>query len=147
MKILIISVGKKHDETIKGAILEFEKRINVHFSLDWQIIPSDSKEGEGKKIKNSFKDGDFVIVLDENGKELNTKEFAQNLEKHISSGVKRLVFVIGGAYGLHSEVLLSASFTWSLSRLTFPHQVVRLILIEQIYRAISIINGGKYHHE
>lgn len=147
MKIIIISVGKKHQESIKDAIFEFEKRISNQFSVEWKIIPSDTVDKEGKKIVGLCKEGDFVFALDEGGEELTTIDFSQKLQKNISSGVKGLVFVIGGSYGLSQEVLSRANFILSLSKLTFPHQIVRLILVEQIYRALSILNGSKYHHE
>lgn len=147
MKLFIISVGKKHDEMMREGIVEFEKRISAYYELEWRIIPSSSEQEEGRKILESVKDGDVLVVLDEKGKELSTKEFGEAIQKNLNSGIKRLVFVIGGAYGLSPEVISKAHILWSLSRLTFPHQLVRLILVEQIYRAISILNGSKYHHE
>lgn len=147
MKILIISPGKKHDEWIKEGILLFEERIALEYPIEWNIFPSSSPEEEGKKIVSLIKDGDAVIVLDEKGKEYDTKSFSGEIQKYLNAGIKRLVCVIGGSYGVTSFVLSQARVVWSLSRLTFPHQLVRLILVEQIYRALSILKGSKYHHE
>jgi len=147
MKILLISVGKKHDEMVREGILEFEKRISAYYPVEWKIIPSSTISDESEAIQKSFKDDDFVIALDQKGKEIETREFSERLDTLFGQGGKRMIFVIGGAYGLEGSVLARANFTWSLSKLTFPHQLVHLILLEQLYRAISILKGSKYHHE
>ncbi len=147
MKILLISVGKKHDETVEAGILEFEKRLGADHSIEWKIIPSSVMKEEGEAILKSLKEDDFVVALDQKGKEMETREVSEWLNKLQGQGIKRLVFVIGGAYGLDGSVLARANFTWSLSKLTFPHQLVRLVLLEQLYRAFSILKGSKYHHQ
>lgn len=147
MKILIISVGKKHDDTVQAGILEFEKRLGVDHSIEWKIIPSSTMKDEGEIIERTFKEGDFIVALDDKGKEMETREVSEWINKIQVEGTKRLVFVIGGSYGLDSSVFTKARVRWSLSKLTFPHQLVRLILVEQLYRAFSILKGSKYHHE
>lgn len=147
MKIGIVSVGKKHDDIVKAGILEFEKRISAHHQVEWKIIPTSSKEEEGGNILEYIKGDDVVIVLDEKGLALSTKDFSEVLQKNLNQGIKRLLFVIGGAYGVSPDVISRANVALSLSKLTFPHQLVRLILVEQLYRALSILNNGKYHHE
>ncbi|MFM2357615.1 MAG: hypothetical protein RJA61_352 [Candidatus Parcubacteria bacterium] len=147
MKILIISVGKKHDDTVQAGILEFEKRLGADHVIEWKIIPSSTMRDEGEIIERAFKEGDFIVALDDKGKEMETREVSEWLNKIQVEGSKRLVFVIGGSYGLDSLVFTKARVSWSLSKLTFPHQLVRLILVEQLYRAFSILKGSKYHHE
>lgn len=147
MKIFIISVGKKHDEIVQEGIVEFEKRLGANHDIEWRIIPSSSIKDEAEAIQKSFKEGDCIVALDEKGKEVTTKELSEWLDKKQVDGVRRLVFVIGGAYGLEDSILNQSHLKWSLSKLTFPHQLVRLILLEQVYRAFSILTGSKYHHE
>ena len=105
------------------------------------------KEKEGKKILESLKEGDYTVLLDEKGKELRTVEFSTWLGTRLMQPGKRLVFVVGGAWGFAEEVYTKADMKISLSKMTFPHQLVRLIFIEQLYRALSIIKGSPYHHE
>jgi 23S rRNA (pseudouridine1915-N3)-methyltransferase len=146
MKILIISPGKGHDYSVADGIEEFQKRIEKKFSVEWATPTADTKEKEGTAILKLIKDGDFVVLLDERGKDIDTPGFANLLDKHMQSGTKRLVFIIGGAFGVDESVKEKANTTLKLSSLVFPHMLVRLILIEQLYRAISILEGGKYHH-
>lgn len=147
MKICIISVGKKHDEMIKMGVLEFEKRISANYKIEWKIIPTSSKEEEGEKILSCTKNDDILIVLDEKGLNLSTRDFSKILQEKLNQGTKRLVFVIGGSYGISQNIISRANILWSLSKLTFPHHLVRFILVEQIYRAFSILENSKYHHE
>lgn len=157
MKYLFISVGKERDDLLGEAVDEFTRRIGHSVSVSWKVLPQ-SKQGsasgaalaaneEGKAILRQFAPGDFIVILDEKGKGMTSPELATLLEKKTVEGVKRIVFVIGGAYGISEEVKQKAQFLWSLSPLTFPHQMARLILSEQIYRALSILSGSKYHHE
>ncbi len=145
--MLFISVGKKNEKSIAQGIEDYTKRISRYFKTEWKIILSSSTEDEAEKILKSFQPGDFVIALDEKGKELSTKELSQFLEKRMIAGDKRLVFIIGGSYGLDEKILEKVHFKWSLSRLTFPHQLVRLIMSEALYRAISVIKNEPYHYE
>ena len=145
MKILIISPGKGHDHTVADGIAEYEKRVRK-FNLEWNFPRPGSKETEGAAILKTLKQGDVVVLLDERGKDVDTPGFAKLLAAHEQQGTKRLVFVIGGAFGVSDEVAKRADITLSLSSLVFPHMLARLILVEQLYRAQSILEGGKYHH-
>jgi 23S rRNA (pseudouridine1915-N3)-methyltransferase len=157
MKFQIITVGKKHDKNLENYISDFEKRIKTHFALEWTILSSlddNSKEvqikKESEKIINILEkagNSSFVILLDENGKEKSTAELANLFEEKMNIGVEKIIFIIGGAFGVSSEVKEKVDLILSLSKLIFPHQLVRVILVEQIYRSISILKGSKYHHE
>lgn len=147
MKITLISVGKAHDPLLKESIETFTKRTYVQFATEWQIIPTSTKEKEGEVLLATLKKEDYVILLDEEGSELTSITFAEFLAEKMNDSTKRMVFIIGGAYGVTMEVKKRANYVWRLSRLVFPHMLVRLILAEQLYRASSILQGGKYHHE
>lgn len=146
MKILIISPGKGHDETVTSGIAEYEKRLRQVWPIEWaHPKPSDTRE-EGNAILKLLKDGDTVVLLDERGRDIDTPGLVNFLDKQQQAATKRLVFVIGGAFGVSDEIKARADITIKLSSLVFPHMLVRLILIEQLYRAHSILSGGKYHH-
>ena len=147
MKLTFITVGKQNDSGINSAVLDYTKRIEKYFKVEWKIIPTSDISKEGESILKTIEPSDFVTILDDKGKELNTIELSQFIEKRMSASLKRIIFVIGGAYGFHESVYKRANFTWSLSKLTFPHQLVRLILVESLYRAISVIKGEPYHHQ
>jgi len=146
MRFTFISVGKKNDSDIADAVLDYTKRIERYFKVEWKIIVTSDKEKEAEAILKSIKSDDFVIALDEKGKELNTIELSEFLEKRMIAGDGRIIFIIGGAYGIGESVLGRANFKWSLSKLTFPHQIVRIILAESLYRAISVLKKEPYHH-
>lgn len=146
MKILIISPGKGHDATVAEGIGEYAKRLPKQFALEWATPKPESVDVEGAAILKLLKKDDFVVLLDERGKDIDTPGFAKLLEQHIGDGTKRLVFVIGGAFGVSAAVKERANATLKLSSLVFPHMLVRFLLAEQLYRAVSIIEGGKYHH-
>lgn len=147
MKLLIISVGKKHDPSLAEAVDDFTSRVNHYAPLEWKLVsPDKDAEKEGRAILKSLDDRDQVVLLDERGKEVDSPGLAGLIEKQLNASTHRLVFVIGGAYGVSDEVRKRAHTTIALSRLVFPHQLVRLILIEQIYRAFTILRGEKYHH-
>ncbi len=105
-----------------------------------------SKEDEGRLIIKNLKDTDFICLLDEKGKLFDSIRFASHLQKIFNSGVKRIVFIIGGAYGFSDELKAKAHSILSLSPMTFSHQLVRVLFAEQLYRALNIMHGGKYHH-
>jgi 23S rRNA (pseudouridine1915-N3)-methyltransferase len=105
------------------------------------------KKKEGEMILQTMLKDDYVVLLDERGKQLSSEGFAQFIQSRANESVKNIVFVIGGAYGVSEEVAQRANYKWSLSQLVFPHQLVRLILAEQVYRACSIIRNEKYHHQ
>ncbi len=146
MKFTFISVGKKNDSDIEVAVADYTKRISRYFPIEWKLIPTSDKEKEGETILKNLDGGDFVVALDDKGKEMTTEELAGFIEKRMSASDKRIVFIIGGAYGFSENVYARANFKWSLSKLTFPHQLVRLILSEALYRAISVIKKEPYHH-
>jgi 23S rRNA (pseudouridine1915-N3)-methyltransferase len=146
MKISIITVGKKNDESVDLAIRDFTQRISKYVNVEWVLVPSSDMEKEGKGILGFIKDTDQLVLLDEKGKDFDSLGFSILIDKHLNNSTKNLVFIIGGAYGVSENVKKSAKSIVSLSKMTFPHQIVRLILIEQIYRAFSILKDGKYHH-
>lgn len=157
MKILFLSVGKENEANLKPAIDSFTRRIQHYFPVEWKFIGlsgkktattiTNLKQKESVLVLNILKPDDQVIALDEKGTQLNSYEVASHLQKSANESAKRLVFIIGGAYGLDNTVLKKAQFIWSLSPLTFPHQLVRLILAEQVYRACTILKNEKYHHD
>ncbi len=157
MKILLMSVGKPHEGYVKSGVEDFSKRINNYFKLEWQIIPNlkdaatlsetDLKKKEGEIILSKIQKEDYLVALEERGKIISSEELAQMLQTRANSGLKRLIFLIGGAFGLDETVLKRADFQWSLSKLVFPHQLVRLLLAEQVYRACTILRNEKYHHQ
>ena len=149
--IKIIAIGKKHEKWILNGIQEFEKRLKKPYDLRWDILPhsvfSDDKARfeEGERIMKALRPGDYVVLLDERGKNISSPEFSNMLELGFINS-QNIVVIIGGAYGVSEELRSRADFMWSLSKLVFPHQIVRLILTEQIYRVQEISSGGKYHH-
>lgn len=147
MKILFITIGKQNDSSLSDAILDYTKRINNYFKTEWKIIPSSDIKKESENILKSIESDDYLVVLDEKGKELSTIELADFIEKRMIASDKRIVFVIGGAYGVSEEVLQRANFKWALSKLVFSHQIVRLILSETVYRSITVIKNEPYHHQ
>ena len=147
MKVTIISVGKAHDKDLKESILEYTKRTLGNLSTEWVLLSTSTIDKEAKAILNTLKKDDYVILLDEEGTEMSSIALASLLTEKSNDATRRMVFIIGGAYGVNEEVRTRANYIWKLSKLTFPHMLVRLIVIEQIYRALSILSGGKYHHE
>ncbi len=148
----IIAIGKKHEKWVTSGIELFEKRLKKPFNLSWDILPHSNfaeekaREEETQRILAKIKPSDFVILLDERGKNISSPELAKMLSNGFVNS-QNFVIVIGGAFGVFEELRRRANFVWSLSKLVFPHQIVRLILVEQIYRAQEISSGGKYHHE
>jgi 23S rRNA (pseudouridine1915-N3)-methyltransferase len=156
MKISLWSVGKNHEAYVMEGIKEFTKRISKYFPVEWNIIPppknsgllseNDLKSKEGDIILQLLKQEDYLVALDERGKTMDSPGLAQFIQSRASESKKNLVFLIGGAYGIDEKVIKRANFLLSLSSLTLPHQLVRLILCEQVYRACSILRNEKYHH-
>jgi 23S rRNA (pseudouridine1915-N3)-methyltransferase len=156
MKIVLWSIGKANEPYVKEGIAEFTKRISKYFPVEWTIIPvpknagmlseMDLKKKEGEIILQWLKQDDFLIALDERGRSITSEELANFIQQRATESTKNVVFLIGGAFGLDQQVLKRANFKWSLSSLTFPHQLVRLILAEQVYRACTILRNEKYHH-
>lgn len=157
MKIWFWSIGKAHDSYVKEGVAEFTKRISRYFPVEWTIIPvpknagmlseMDLRKREGETILQWLKPDDYLIALDERGKQFSSEGLSDVLQERASASTKNLVFLIGGAFGLDAAVLKRAQIKWSLSQLTFPHQLVRLILAEQVYRACTILQNEKYHHK
>jgi 23S rRNA (pseudouridine1915-N3)-methyltransferase len=157
MKISFWSIGKANEAYVKSGIDEFTKRIARYYPVEWNIIPvpknsgmlseMDLKKREAETILQLLRPEDYLVALDEKGKELTSEALASFLQQRSNESVKSLVFLIGGAFGLDEQVLQKAKYKWSLSKLTFPHQLVRLILSEQIYRACTILRNEKYHHK
>jgi 23S rRNA (pseudouridine1915-N3)-methyltransferase len=147
MKVLLVSPGKLHDHTVAAGIAEYETRLLRHYQIEWVHPKAGDIESECDAILKYIKDGDQVVLLDELGKDIDTPAFAAFIDKHQQSGTKRLVFIIGGAYGVNGRVKARANATLKLSSLVLPHMLVRLLLVEQLYRAHSILSSGKYHHD
>ncbi len=156
MKLLLLSVGKSHELYVQPGITDFSQRINKYFKADWQIISApknaaklsenDLKKAEAELILPIVQKDDFLVLLDEKGKLISSPELAKFLLQRANESSKRIVFLIGGAFGVDNTVAQRANFTWSFSPLVFPHMLVRLILSEQIYRACTILKNEKYHH-
>ncbi|MEI6396494.1 MAG: 23S rRNA (pseudouridine(1915)-N(3))-methyltransferase RlmH [Candidatus Taylorbacteria bacterium] len=146
MKILIITVGRKNNPGLGDEISDFTSRVSHFSDMEWKILPQSDVEKEGAAILNTLNDRDYTVLLDETGKAVDSKGLAAFMQKRLNESTHRLVFIIGGAYGVSTKVREAAHVTLTLSALTFPHQLVRLILIEQIYRAFTILKGEKYHH-
>lgn len=157
MRITLLTVGKTNDLSFKNAISEYQKRLKFYISFDIEEIPSlkntknltedNQKQKEGELILKYLQPEDEVVLLDDKGAEYTSKQFASYIEKKSASGLKRLVFVVGGPYGFSQEVYQRANDKVSLSRMTFSHQMVRLVFTEQLYRAMTILRGEPYHHE
>lgn len=157
MKIHFWSIGKNHEPYIKTGVEEFTSRISKYFKVQWTIIPvpknaammseMDLKEKEAALVTELLGKDDYLIALDERGKQLSSEGLAAFIQKRTNESTKNIVFLIGGAFGLGEAVLKRADFKWSLSELVFPHQLVRLILAEQVYRACTILRNEKYHHK
>lgn len=154
MSIRIICPGKTRETWIKQGIEEFQKRLNPVWKIEWQELKDASlkventiekvKKQEALIINKVISPDDYIIALDEKGKSINSVAFAHALEELMLT--KNIVFIIGGVYGLDSSVLNRANLTLSFSSFTFPHQLIRLILMEQLYRAWTIISGKTYHY-
>jgi 23S rRNA (pseudouridine1915-N3)-methyltransferase len=156
MKLLFMSVGKPHETYIKHGVDDFTGRVAKYFPAEWQLIPApknaavlrepELKKQEAKAILQALQKDDLLVLLDECGRQLTSPELAQLIQQQANESTKKLVFLIGGAFGVDDEVKQRANITWSLSKLVFPHMLVRLILAEQVYRACSILRNEKYHH-
>jgi 23S rRNA (pseudouridine1915-N3)-methyltransferase len=152
MTIKIFSVGKKHDSYISTGIEDFTGRLSHYTRLEWHILPPSGADEptarvvESDSLLKKLSADDVVVLLDERGMMLDSPGLAQKIEMWQNASVKNLVFIIGGAYGVDERIHERADLVWSLSKLVFPHQLVRLMLAEQLYRAHTIIRGEKYHH-
>ena len=156
MKFKLISIGKQHEKYIKDGVDDFTARIQKYYPAEWQIIAppknaaslseSELKKAESLLVLSQLQKDDFLILLDEKGKMISSVELSALLQQRANESTKKLVFLIGGAFGVDTALRERANFTWSLSKLVFPHMLVRLLLAEQVYRACTIARNEKYHH-
>jgi 23S rRNA (pseudouridine1915-N3)-methyltransferase len=156
MKIQLWSVGKTHEPYVKTGTDDFTRRISRYYPVEWKIITPpknaatlsqpDLKKKEAEILLESLSKDDYLVALDERGKQMRSEGLAEFIQLRANESTRSLVFLIGGVYGLDGAVLARAGFRWSLSQLTLPHQLVRLLLAEQLYRACTILRNEKYHH-
>ena len=150
--ITVIAVGKKHESWIEDGLERYSKRLQEPWKIQWVLLPHSSREGlsarqdESERILDKLSPHDQVILLDERGKEFDSPSLSHIFQTALMSS-RRVVCIIGGAYGVNEQLTSRADQVWSLSPLVFPHQLVRLILVEQLYRAQSIATNHPYHHE
>lgn len=152
MPVTIIVIGKRHEEWIKLGIERYQKRLRAPFLTNWIFLPHSSFEGdkarqeESERIQQKLSGYDYVVLLDERGRLVDSPTLSSLLSTQFSQS-RRVALVIGGAYGVTDELRRQAHIVWSLSPLVFPHQLVRLIVTEQLYRAQAIVAGSHYHHK
>ena len=157
MNIKLIAIGKTDNKALQQLMDDYMKRLSFYVKFELEVIPdiknaknmseAQQKEKEGELILSKLSPTDQLILLDENGKSFSSVGFSEELQKKMNSGIKTLVFVIGGPYGFSQEVYSKAQGKISLSAMTFSHQMVRLFFIEQVYRAFTILRGELYHHQ
>lgn len=157
MKIKLLAIGKTDNKNLQQLIAMYEKRLKHYIKFEIEIIPDiknvknlsekQQKEKEGELILKKITTFDYLVLLDEKGEQFRSKGFATYLQKKMNSGIKQLVFVIGGPYGFSEAVYNKSQTKISLSKMTFSHQMVRLFMVEQIYRGFTIIKNEPYHHE
>ncbi len=157
MKILLLVVGKTVESYFAQGIAEYSKRLTHYVPFELSVIPElrntkslsteQQKEREADLLLKAFQPGDYIVLLDEHGKEFTSMQFASYLEKKMANVNKRLVFVVGGPYGFSPRIYDVAQEKISLSKMTYSHQMIRLIFVEQLYRAMTILNNEPYHHE
>ncbi|TDU39743.1 23S rRNA (pseudouridine1915-N3)-methyltransferase [Gelidibacter sediminis] len=156
MHIKLLAIGKTDDKQLQSLITDYQKRLGFYIKFEFEIIPDlkkvknlseeQQKQREGELILAKLNPTDILILLDENGKQHDSVGFSEYLQKHMNSGVKQVVFVIGGPYGFSQDVYNKANGKISLSKMTFSHQMIRLFIIEQLYRAFTILRNEPYHH-
>ncbi len=156
MKITLLLTGKTESESVRVIMNDFIKRIGRYSNFELVELPDiknaknltieQYKNKEAELQEKYLAKSDLIVLLDEYGKELTSMEFARFLENKLQVGIKNLMFVVGGAYGFSEEIKKKAQIQFSLSKMTFPHQLVRMIFLEQLYRAFTIIRNEKYHH-
>ena len=155
MKAEVWAIGKTSEAYLETGIEIFVKRLKNHLPLSWIVLPNPKlkstdgnriKQEEGKLILSKIDTGDYLVLLDERGREFSSTELAAWLEQRLSGSERRLIFLIGGAFGFPQEVYARANAQISMSRLTFSHQMVRLFFLEQLYRAMTILRNEPYHN-
>ncbi len=157
MKIKLVVIGKTDDRHIIEGLVKYQTRLKHYISFEYIELPDvkknrnlsqeQQKKMEGTILLNTINPGDFVVLLDEKGKMFTSREFAAYTEKRMISGTKHMVFIIGGPFGFSDEIYNMANAKVSLSKMTFSHQLVRLIFFEQLYRAMTILKNEPYHHD
>lgn len=157
VKILILAIGKTDEQWVQDALLNYSKRLQHYLPFEFEVIPdlkntknfseAQQKEEEGELILKKLKPTDKVVLLDEKGKEYRSIEFAKHLQQQMNSGLKRLVFIIGGPYGFSPSLYAKSQGKLALSKMTFSHQMIRPFFVEQVYRAMTILKNEPYHHE
>jgi 23S rRNA (pseudouridine1915-N3)-methyltransferase len=157
MKVSLLSVGKTDDALFAQLIEEYRKRVNFYIPFEMTVVPDlknrknisekEQKTLEGNLLLKSLQPGDHVILLDDKGEQYTSVEFARYIEKKSHTVPKRLVFIVGGPYGFSQEIYETANEKLSLSKMTFTHQMVRVVFAEQLYRAMTILHNEPYHHE
>lgn len=157
MTIKLLLVGKTDQKNLQSLVSVYEQRLSHYVKFDTEVIPDLKKtkhltaelqkQKEGEQILKRLSSTDVVVLLDENGREFTSVKYAEWLQKQMNSGIKQLVFVIGGPYGFSEDVYKKSRQKVALSKMTFSHQMVRLFFTEQLYRAFSILNNQPYHHE
>lgn len=157
MKIQIWSIGKQHESYIKEGVEDFTNRLTIYFTTEWKIIAppknnaalneKDLKKEEAGIILPLIQKADFLVLLDERGKQLSSIQLANFIELQANQSTKKIIFLIGGAFGVDDTVFKRADTVLSLSQFVFPHMLVRLIIAEQLYRACTIIKNERYHHK
>lgn len=156
MTIKLIAIGKTDNKNLQSLIDDYIKRLGFYIKFSLDIIPDiknsknlsedQQKQKEGELILKQLNPTDVLILLDENGKQMNSVGFSAYLQKHMNSGIKQVVFVIGGPYGFSEDIYNKANGKIALSKMTFSHQMIRLFFIEQLYRGFTILKNEPYHH-
>lgn len=157
MTIKLLAIGKTDDTMLQSFIDTYVSRLGHYNKFDFEVVPdlkktkyldtAQQKTKEGKLILDKLATSDYVVLLDENGKQFSSEGFSEYIQKRLNSGMKQLVFIIGGPYGFSEEVYQRAQGKLSLSKMTFSHQMVRLFFVEQLYRAFTILKNEPYHHK
>ena len=156
MRIKLISVGKANQGPYTELAQDYIRRIQHYTRLEIQVIspvsfrtpqPDRTKEEEGRLIRAELNAGDYIVLLDEGGKKMTSVSFSDWIGNKQIQSFKSLVFIIGGAYGFSHDIMQASAFRFSLSDMTLPHQLARVVFLEQLYRAYSLLNGSGYHHE
>ena len=157
MVIKLVAVGKTDDKLIESLTETYIKRLGHYNRFEFEIIPDlkktknlsfeQQKQLEGKLLLEKLNPSDFVVLLDENGKMFSSEGFSEYIQKRLNSGMKQLIFIIGGPFGFSEEVYQRADGKLSLSKMTFSHQMIRPFFVEQLYRAFTILKNEPYHHK
>jgi 23S rRNA (pseudouridine1915-N3)-methyltransferase len=156
MTIKLLGIGKTDDRALQDLTEVYIKRLQFYNKFEFELIPdlkkiknldeNQQKQKEGELILNKLSTSDFVVLLDENGKQFSSEAFSEYIQKRLNSGLKQLVFIIGGPYGFSQDIYNRADAKLALSKMTFSHQMVRLFFVEQLYRGFTILKNEPYHH-